>query len=264
MRGPFIHPAAILAGLAVLSAGCGAATTDDLADNPAPRLKSTPQSLAFGRVPVGALARQAIRLENLGNAPTASLAAGAQSNPDCRALLENQAFCLQLPTEPLAPGESTEAWVIYHPQEQSVPQETTWSVGCGDQCQTIVSARGSAVPQAVAATEMLDFGRSHPGCTHTQTVSLNSEVDIDLEIGSIEIEADAPGIYRVQTDTLPSMLAARAQLNLPLTFVSRVGDLPGYLNVQFIAPGQGLTEDAVLSARVALIGRGDTSDPPCD
>ncbi len=264
MKGPFIPPTAILAGLALLSAGCGAAETDDLADNPAPQLKSTPQSLAFGRVPVGGLARQAIRLENVGNAPSAPLTGGAQSNPDCRALLESQAFCLQLPSESLAPGESAEAWVIYHPQVQSVPQETSWSVSCGDQCQTAVSARGSAVPQAVAATEMLDFGRSYPGCTHTQMVSLTSEVDIDLEIGSVEIEADAPGIYRVQTDTLPSTLRAGAQLDLPLTFVSRVGDLPGYLNVQLIAPGQGLTEDAVLSVRVALIGRGDTSDPPCD
>lgn len=264
MRGPFTPRTAILAGLALLGAGCGAAETDDLADNPAPRLKSTPQSVVFGRVPVQGLARQTIRLENVGNAPSAALTGGAQSSLDCRSVLDSQPFCLQLPTEPLAPGQSAEAWVIYHPQAQSVPQETSWSVSCADNCQTVVSARGSAVGEPVAATEMLDFGRSHPGCTRTQMVSLSSEVDIDLEIQSVQVEADAPGIYSVQTDSLPSTLAAGAQINLPLTFVSRAGDLPGSLNVQLIAPGQGLTEDAVVTVRVALIGRGDDSDPPCD
>lgn len=243
---------------------CGEDDTGDLTDRPVPMLEARPRSLVFGRVPVGAAARQPLVLENVGNADGAlTLAAG--SGPTCDAVGASAQHCLALELGPLAEGETREATVAFFPRVAAPPSEVRWTVECGQGCAVTLSGRGSGVEQAVEAPAMLDFGRLHPGCEAEEGLKLRSVVDVPLEVRSVRIEADFDGVFTV---TLPSeppfTLDPGAQVEALLRFTARDGDVPAVVHFEVVGEDLGLAEGFRRDLRVELIGRGDVADPPCE
>lgn len=257
--------ARLLCSSAVLFLGCGNEDTGDLPDNPAARLVATPSAVIFGRVPVGATGRQTVRLENVGNADSEPLALLAGSNVTCDRLGPDQTFCLELPEGLVPAGGAVEAAVVYTARAPGPPEETAWTIGCGEGCEVRVTGRGSGAETVLAGPEMIDFGRLFPGCTAAQTVTYTSEVDVPLEVQALEIEADRDGIYGVELPmALPFVLEAEGTLALDVNFAAQDGDLPAIVRITFGREGYGLVDDYTLVRRLDIIGRGDPADPPCD
>lgn len=256
-------PRSLLTGLCLLWA-CGEADSGVLPENPVPKIRAQPGAVVFGRVPVGAAARQKVTLTNIGNGPASPLALTAGGPPLCATREASDLFCLELDSNRIEVGGTQEAWVVFTPHTEMPPLQVAWALSCDEGCAVSISGRGSGVTEVLSAPGGVDFGTLRPGCTAEQTVAIQNEVDIDLEVRAIEL-ADAGGIYGLAlAETLPFTLSPGQALSVNLTFTAQDGDRPGALLFDVAAPGLGYTQGLDLSVPVDIIGRGADRSPPCD
>lgn len=253
-----------LLGLLPLLACGGTAGTGELPEDPAPQVRAMPASVVFGRVPVGLVAAQAVRIENDGNGASAPLGLVGVGAPRCPVVPEGARFCLELPEAPVPAGGAVGGRVLYFPGAVSPPETQAWRVGCGEACEVQLTARGSAVAVPATAPTGLDFGRARPGCRAEREVTLTSMVDVPLTVTEVRLVVATPEVYGLTVaEPLPLTLPGGATLTVGVSFTAPDGDVPGDLRFRLTAPGLEVADDYAYDVAVELIGRGDPAEPGC-